>query len=852
MSMPDTACPTSGCGSPVPWLRLAVGLLVAAQSMTLGLTVSLTDPAEDVTALRVGMLIAAVVVTALLGPPLAVAAGRELRRGRLTIELLFLAGIAAAMGISVRSLVAGEGPAYFEVVSILLVVYALGKAVGEHSRSRALTAGRELMSAIAVARVGDRTVPVAEVRIGDRVRVLAGEAIPVDGRIAEGTAFVRATAFTGETASSVRRAGDAVSAGTVCEDGVLVVEATAPGDGRRVDALLAAIDEAVAEPAGLQRQADRWVRVFLSAVAAVAVGTLLWWWRTDGFETGLLNALAVLLVACPCAAGLATPLTVWTVIGRLAARGLLLRSGEVVERLASAGSVVFDKTGTLADQTPSLRELRFLGHGLPDAAVAAIIAAAERSSPHPVARLLAGIPVPADAPAVAVQSFRTVPGRGVEADVRIAQAHHHISIFRDDDRSADGGLTVRVDIDGIPAAIAVVGERLRGSARPAVERLAELGLPVQVMTGDGEAGARDAAALAPTRSALTPEGKLDLVRAMRDARPVFVGDGFNDAAAMAAAHVGIAVAEGGDTVTVRTASATLHGGDLTLVPEAVALCRKAAVRVRENLALAAGYNALGVALAAGGWLHPVAAAVLMTLSSALVAWRSLRVAEADDGPLPAPAPATAVRRRTVSAVHAVGVLGQAALLIPLAGLVGGAALGAMLAAAAAAWLVVRFRDWLPDWADMTVAMATLGGLGMNLGWWADVGFGSAVAAGGGCCGQAESAGWAGMYLGMLGLGVPAMYLLRDRPVPFSWRNWCCVGPLVLGVPGMILGMKLGGAAAAGWAGSPEAQVVADWAGMVLGMCAGMLPPHLGEIFGGEAVTPPARTTAPEPRPAAPR
>ncbi|MEM8883277.1 MAG: heavy metal translocating P-type ATPase [Planctomycetota bacterium] len=817
-----------------PWLRLILGLFVAGQTMVLGLAINLSPPDSETTrlVLQIGMLVATVAVMAMLGGPMLVDALRALRRGAVSMELFFLICVLGTFALSCQSLVRGHGPVYFDVVAILLIVYGLGRAVSQHSRRRALLSARQLTEALATARREDGAlVEVDQLLPGDRIVVKGGELIPVDGTIADGTAFIRETPFTGEWIPATRGPGEAVIAGTACEDGPLVIAVSRAGRDRRFARIASLVEEARQAPGSLERKADRFVRWFLPIVLLVSAGAGWYWGQRDGLQEGLFHALAVLLVACPCAAGLATPLVVWTVLGRMARDGLVLRGGHVVERLASAKSVVFDKTGTLGAEQLTVEAIDTSPAPAEAAATLATLRAVEEGRLHPVAAALRSVPVPADAPAVTVARTRTLPGRGIESWVRRGDEERRFRVVRDD-AGTPGYLELRIEEEGELKARARLKERLRTSAGEALTQTRALGLPVRVLTGDG--AAPHVERMVDTESGLTPEQKLARVQEMD--RPLFVGDGFNDAAAMAAAHTSIALASGSD-VAVETADATLHGGDLAMVPHAVALSRHAVRVVQSNLLWAVLYNFTGIALAATGYLHPVAAALLMGCSSAIVAVRSFRLgsaplpiarAEPEIDPDAVPAP-----WRRLLWVHALSLLGMAAVTAVLADLgpLGWTAM--LLGAAAGTWALARWWTKAPPWLDMTLGMVTAGGFGMAVGWWADLGFDMGLAA---TCPCAEPSGtmlFTWMNAGMLLLGVPAMYLLRHTWHRFRFRKWCCGGMLVFGVPGMVLGMIAASTLLHGAALdlSGSTLVLLDMGAMLLGMVIGMLVPHaLGHAF----------------------
>lgn len=820
----EPVCCASLDGS-IPWARLAIGIFVACQSMLLGLAVNLTSPDNRTTRLLVqgGMFAATLVVLAVLGWPIARNALVALWRRRASIEQLFLAGIAAAMGISLRSLWHDSGPVYFEVVSVLLVVYSAGQAISTLTRTRALREAAALTSGVNRARVVDGSAvierAVDDIRLGDVVRVYPGEVVPVDGTVVAGKSLVRSSQFTGEWQSRVASGGSVVLAGTGCEDGTIDVRATSAGDARQIDELSRLIVAAGTCPTPLTRQADRFVRWFLPIVATVAGATLVYWWNLATFEVALFNALAVVLVACPCAAGLAAPIALWSCMSRLASRGLRVRGGDVIERLAEVRQVVFDKTGTLCDEQLELVNCEFSVEGDQRLQLMRAVASIESHSTHPVARALSGLCGSAD---MRVVHLRVIPGLGIEADTEIGR----VRIIRDE--RVDDMLVLRVELNGVEAARFRLRERLRPTARACVDALGKMGLAVSLMTGDGSASAAEQLGVSGC-SGLTPAGKWERVAGAREASLLFVGDGVNDAPAMSAAHVGIAMSSGAP-VTTECAGAVLTGGDLSVIPNAINEARSCVRTIRSGLVLAAVYNMVGMTLAATGWLHPVLAAVLMSVSSISV---GLRASHGSTG---------LSRSRWIWIAHFVGVVGQLLVLALLLDL-GGLTVAAVFALSIALGLwVAQVAPRLAAWCDHWMAMLTVGGLGMTLGWWIDMGFASPLLDGVArpCCAVASRlmgadgphSAW--MYALMILFGLPAMYLMRRSQVAFSWKRWCCVAPIALGVPGMCLGMFVGelGALRLGLS-SGQLQILVEYLFMSLGMCGGMMVAHVGSFHANE-------------------
>ena len=822
-------------------VRLGVSLLVVGQSMTFGLALNLHD---DVTpsvrwVAQSLLLCATLLVVALLGSPLIRAAWYELRRGRLTIEALFLLTMTGAMAASLQAHLTGRGKIYFEVVSVLLVVYTLGKVIGARSRAAAVAGSRAWADQLATARLVDaagraRTVPVADVRPGDVIEVHPGETIAVDGLLHDGVGFVSEAPVSGEPFAVVRRPGDRVLAGTASHDATLRIEATAAGTDRQVDRLLAAVESARDRPLSLQSRADGIGRVFFPLVVLTAAGTFVYWIRTTGWEDGLFNAMSVLLVACPCAIGLATPIVVWAALGRLAERGLVVRSGDAVERLAAINRVLFDKTGTLTDDRFALVDV-VTAPGFDRAAVLGWLSLVESHSSHPVAKPFARLPRrPSPGGDPRVVSLRVVPGCGLEAEIAEPDgAQHSVRVGRPEwvgpipaalTPRADGH-RVAMSIDGELSAVAVVAEQLRDSVHEMLAEFRRLGLPVEVLTGD-TAERTAALGLPPARTGLLPDDKRAAVAEITAAggRPLFVGDGINDAAALAAAHAGVALASGTD-LAVGAADVTLYHDDLRVLPWAVELCREAVQAVRRNLCRALCYNLIGMALAAAGVLHPVVAAVLMVASSLSLVVSSARVGVTPhhcyvSPPSPQSPP---VATGALSALtHALALALQGAILVallkPLRDPSVALATLTTFALAAAVLATLWRRRPIPHALDMALGMLTLGNLGMLLGWWAGAGFAPLFCVP--CCSCADPLARPWMWVGMLAFANAAMTWFGQRPPPPGRHR---LAMYTGGNLGMLLGMFAGGRVALGfeWE-SVTAAAAASFVGMTVGMIGGML------------------------------
>lgn len=801
-------------------IRLGIGVLVVGQSMIFGLALNLHDDVPQRARAVTQWLIfgGTVLVAALLGGPLARAAWAEARRGRVTIEALFVLTGAGALAASLQAHLTGRGHIYYEVVSVLLVVYTLGKLIGaraaEHARAKARAWGDSLAVARLVCATGTRSVPVSEVRTGDVVEVRPGEVVCVDGAIAEGAGFVSESAVSGEPFAAARRPGDRVLAGAISADATFRVRATAPGTARQVDKLLAAVEAARDKPLSLQARADALGRWLFPLVALTALGTFAYWTAASGWETGLFNAMSVLLVACPCVIGLATPLIVWTALNRLAERGIVVRGGDAVERLAEVDRVLFDKTGTLTNDRFALVDIETPATGAERARVLGWLALVQAHSSHPVAKPFAELPNPfAPGTEPRVTNFVAVPGCGVRAELAEADGTRHaVRVGTSHWIRGDAGPQIIAEVDGAVAAVATVTERVRDSAAGALAHFARLGLSVEVLTGDAH-GRAEALGLPPARAGLLPDDKRAAVEALVSAgtKPLFVGDGINDASALAAAHCGVALASGTD-LAVGAAHVTLYGGDLRALPWAVEECRAAVRAARANLQRAVAYNLIGMALAAGGALHPVVAAVLMFVSSVSLLFSSARCHERGDAPALVEPPPSAPAR-WLTALHFLAFAAQGFVLLALTG--GANPLVPVAYALGGGWLAAAWARArvVSHELDMCFGMLTLGNLGMLLGWWADAGFTALECAR--CACASLQTPW--MWGGMLALSNVAMKWCARGPAPGRAHE---IAMYTGGNAGMVAGMIAGGQLAARLGDSIALAFVLMTAGMVAGMLAG--------------------------------
>lgn len=588
------------------------------------------------------MLLASLPILVMLGIPILRAGLASLLRGRPNTHTLIALGAFSAVALSVRNLILDIDRVYFDTASMLLFLVTVGRWLEMRAHKSGSDALERLwqrlpQEATWITPEGERRVPADELPKGARVRVRPGERFPVDGLVAGGEGDVDESLLTGEPLPVVRRPGDRVLAGTLSLDGAFEIITSAVGAETVTGQIGRLLHQALWQRAPVERLADRLAALMVPAAVALAAGTFAFWTARAGSETGLLNALSVLLIACPCALGLATPLTLWLSLGRAAEAGVILRSTAALERLAAVRQIFFDKTGTLTRHPFRLQSL-FSGE-LGEDEFLARVAAVEASSEHPLGQAVVAEARAQDLTLPAATDFRALPGYGVGAKVEetavwvgnerlmVAQGLSlpaHLDALAEVWRQK-GLCVIYAGWDGRVTGLLGLGEEVRPEAVEVVDSLQAMGLQVAVLTGDDEAaGARWRQLLGvPVHAGQRPEDKMARLREAPG--PVaMVGDGINDGPALAAATVGMAVSHGTD-VARAAADAILLGDEIRAVPWLTDLARTTMRRVRQNLGWAFVYNLIGLGLAVTGHLQPVLAAAAMIASSAIVTSNALRL-----------------------------------------------------------------------------------------------------------------------------------------------------------------------------------------------------------------------------------
>ena len=535
-------------------------------------------------------------------------------------------------------------PLYFEATAFITTIVLLGQILEQRAHARTDAAIRALMDlAPPVAHRltengGEEDVPLSAITPGNQLRVRPGEHIPVDGTVANGGSEIDESMLTGEPLPIAKRPGDRVSAGTLNTTGSFVFRAERVGADTLLAQIIRLVEEAQNSEAPIARLADRVSAFFVPAVAALAAATFAAWFffgPEPSFLYALLNAVAVLIIACPCALGLATPVSLVTAIGRGAQAGVLIKDAAALERLAGANTLLIDKTGTLTEGRPRVVALA-PADGFSEADLLTLAAAAESSSEHPLARAIVAAARERGLALPPVSDFSATPGFGVRAKV----GGREVVVGRapDTDRPAavPGATVVCVIADGQIVGTLALEDTIKATTPAALAELRRLGFKIIMVTGDRTAAARTIAeklALDGFHADTTPASKQELVHVhqARGERVVFAGDGLNDAPALAAAEVGIAMGTGTD-VAMHSAGLVLVKGDLAALVRAVHLARATLRNIKQNLFWAFAYNLLGLPLAAGvfypftGWLlHPMFAGAAMSISSITVVANALRL-----------------------------------------------------------------------------------------------------------------------------------------------------------------------------------------------------------------------------------
>ena len=574
---------------------------------------------------------------------------KALRAGSGNMDLLVAVGTSAAYGLSVYLLLthADAMHLYFEASAVVISLVLLGKwleARAKRQTTEAIRALQALRPTSARVRLDgvDRDLPIEAIRVGDLVVIRPGERVPVDGEVIEGESQIDESMLTGESLPVDKQPGDAVTGGAINAHGVLVARTTAVGGETTLARIIRLVENAQAAKAPIQRLVDKVSAVFVPVVMVIALLTFIAWWALGGdAEVAILNAVAVLVIACPCALGLATPTAIMAGTGVAARHGILIKDAEALELAHKIGTVVFDKTGTLTDGTPHVAAC-VAADGSDRNEVLAIAAGLQAGSEHPLARAVLSEAAADSITPQPARAQQALPGRGIAGEGaggvywlgnRRLMQEHDVDTAALDARAAEleaAGRTVswlaRAS-DGRVLGLLAFGDAIKPSAAQAVAKLRAQGIATVMLTGDNRGAAEAAATALGIDSVLAevlPADKATHVGQLKTTGKTvaMVGDGINDAPALAAADVGIAMSSGSD-VAMHTAGITLMRGDPALVADAIDISKRTYAKIRQNLFWAFIYNVVGIPLAAAGLLSPVIAGAAMAFSSVSVVTNAL-------------------------------------------------------------------------------------------------------------------------------------------------------------------------------------------------------------------------------------
>lgn len=569
-----------------------------------------------------------------------------LRGGGANMDVLVAMGTSAAYFYSIYNLFAGVHEYYFEASAVIITLILLGKTFEAVAKGKTSEAIKKLMGlqpkTARVIRDGEEIdLEIEKVIIGDVIIVRPGERIPVDGKIVEGHSAIDESMITGESMPVDKSVDDEVIGATINKLGSFKFKATKIGKDTVLSQIVKLVEDAQGSKAPVQRLADKISGIFVPVVVAIAVLTfIIAYFITGEFNTGLINAVAVLVIACPCALGLATPTAIMVGTGIGAENGILIKSGEHLERTHEMDAIVFDKTGTITKGEPEVTDIVTFGAERDE--VLRISASVERTSEHPLGQSIVKKGQEELLLLTEPEKFMAVPGKGLKATLdgqeiyignRRLMNDNKISIEVAEDDLArleeEGKTAMILSIDGKLSGVIAVADQIKETSKKALADLKEMGLDIYMMTGDNERTARAIAKEVGIENILAevlPENKAEEVEKLKSQgkHVGMVGDGINDAPALAAADVGFAIGTGTD-VAMEAADITLMRGDLTGVVTAIRLSHRTMKTIRQNLFWAFFYNSVGIPFAAFGFLNPMVAGAAMAFSSVTVVSNSLRL-----------------------------------------------------------------------------------------------------------------------------------------------------------------------------------------------------------------------------------
>jgi Cu+-exporting ATPase len=591
----------------------------------------------------------------IVGRQFYVGAYKALRNKSANMDVLVALGTSAAYFYSLYLSIMSIGSnahmveLYYETSAVLITLILLGKLFEAKAKGRSSEAIKKLMglqakNATVVRNGQEMIIPIEEVLEGDIVYVKPGEKVPVDGEIVEGQSAVDESMLTGESIPIDKTIGDTVIGSTINKNGFLKIKATKVGRDTALAQIVKVVEEAQGSKAPIQRLADVISGIFVPIVVGIAIITFLVWYfyvSPGEFAVALEKFIAVLVIACPCALGLATPTSIMAGSGRAAEFGILFKGGEHLETTHRLDTIILDKTGTVTNGKPSLTDV-ILAKGIEEKEFLTLVGTAERNSEHPLAEaIVEGIKEKGIALGSS-DTFEAIPGFGIQSTVNSKQlligtrrlmAKYNINVQDElakmENLEKQGKTAMLVAIDGLYAGIVAVADTIKDTSKEAIARLHKMGLEVVMITGDNTQTAQAIAELVGIKKVIAevlPEGKAEEVKKLQQLskKVAMVGDGINDAPALATADIGMAIGTGTD-VAMEAADITLIRGELTSIADAIFMSKKTITNIKQNLFWALAYNVIGIPIAATGFLAPWLAGAAMAFSSVSVVLNALRL-----------------------------------------------------------------------------------------------------------------------------------------------------------------------------------------------------------------------------------
>lgn len=731
-------------------VRLGISAIITAQIMIFGTAINLHNemPEYQYNFISITILLLTIVVIILLGEILIVNTMKALVKKKITIEALFTITLLGSFIASCESYLTKNKYVYFEIIPILLIVYNIGNILVTHARSKAAEKIFGWSKQIEYAhKVSDRglivDVPVSTIEVNDIVQVGPGEMIPIDGKIIDGTTYVYTGYVCGEPFPVTRTVGDTVVAGEIVYDSVIKVQALSRGKQRQIDNIINIIEKVGKNSSSITYISDKLSRWFVPLIVIISIITFIYWKYNESYpwHIALYNSMSVLLVACPCVLGITAPLLRWLAINKMAENGIVVQSGDIIEKLAKIDCIVFDKTGTLTNPESCLANCISYVDRDKQKEILSALHFIEKNIRHPLAQMISQITMNHNSYDIYAYEIKSIPGCGIEAKLKINQEYMKIQIgsyewiklciddiyFDNLQEEEYKEKKIYVLCNGRLSMVINFQEKINNYAHDMLKELDFMNLKTIIMTGDN-ALRIDNLPVQQIYLGLSPiEKQRKLAEIKNNGHNIlYIGDGINDAAALANADVAIAIASGVD-LAIQVSDAILYNKDLRVIPWAIAYSRTIIFAIRRNLLRALIYNIVGVSLAACGYLHPILAILLMTLSSLFLILSSIFL-DYNDSCLEINTKSNTKLFNNkyiyISLLYFITFVLQGIIITNLFDsnyrlynytfILFFIVLGSILS-----YIWYRLKK-IPHYLDMVFGMLFFGNLGMVLGWWYDV------------------------------------------------------------------------------------------------------------------------------------